>query len=136
MTFHYEDGKWARCGLISENEWPLEGIKKIFEDSGSQRDIPADFFEGLETLKPFTDRYNRVIFEPGLMRTHTIAFEEGAAFELDWLKTKSTFSHPMISKLAGVAQTIDLSKYPSPCPWKGDGIRGAIVGMHWIEGEV
>lgn len=136
MTFHYDDGKWARCGLISENEWPLEGIHKIFQDSGNQLNIPDEFFEGIDTLKPFTDRYNRVVFEKGLMRTHSLEFEEGAAFELKWLETKSTFSLPMILKLAGVAKTIDLSKYPAPCPWKGEGIRGAIVGMHWIEGEI
>ena len=136
MTFHYADGRWARCGLLGDNAWPLSIINGLLENVGACEKIPESFFEGLNSVEKFTDKFNRVVFEPGLIRTHALDCEEGATYELDWIKNKSTFSIEMLQKLKGIAKGLDLTKYPDPCPWYGDNIRGVIVGMHWIEGEI
>lgn len=134
LTAHYADGKWMMCNLI-EVDWP--DVRKVLDvPSQNLKAIPAEFFTGLESLKGFTDQYHRVIFDNGVMRTHAIDHEEGAGFELSWLEGKSTFSLPMISSLQGIAEKIDLSLYPKPCPWFGGAVRGAIIGMHWLEGEL
>jgi len=133
LTLHYEDESWLRCNLIT-GEWP--DVEKFFAAPANPVAVPEDFFRGLEDLKPFVDKFNRIIMEPGLMRTHSLEFEEGAAFELDWITNKSTFSLPMLQKLHGVATKMDLSAYPNPCQWYGEDVRGVIVGLHWIEGEL
>lgn len=133
MTFHYSDGKWARTSLI-DHEWPK--VEQLFEVQSNPVNIPDEFFEGLDALKPFIDKFNRVVFEPGLMRTHMTGTDEGSSYELAWLQNKSTFPLPMLEKLRGIAKSIDLSMYPKPCAWYGENVRGVIVGMHWLEGQL
>lgn len=133
LTAHYEDGRWLRCNLI-DLPWP--DVDKLFPTEHNMKDIPEEFFVALDTLKPFVDKFNRVIFEPGLARTHPVEGEEGSSYELEWLTDHSTFNIVMLLKLAGVAKKLDLSAYPKGCLWVGDGVRGVIVGMHWIEGEI
>lgn len=134
MTFHYADGKWARTNLI-DHEWPSQ-IKTMFDVPANPEKIPDEFYEGLDAMKPFLDKFNRIVFEPGLMRTHMAGTDEGSSYELTWLKNKSTFPLSMLEKLNGTATSIDLSMYPKPCAWFGDNIRGLIIGMHWLEGQL
>lgn len=135
FTARYQDGRWLRCNLI-DSEWP--NINALLESKFTQtaQPIPEGFFEGLAAMKDFTDKYNRITFIDGEMRTHMDGNEEGAEFSFDWLNTiKATFSLPMILSLQGVATHIDLTTYPDPCPWYGENVRGLIIGMHWLEGQ-
>ncbi len=134
LTVHYEDGKWMRTNLI-DDEWPSK-VTELLAVSGNPVTIPEEFFEGVDAMKPFVDKFNRIVFEPGLMRTHQKESGEGSSYELEWLISKSTFSLPMLQKLEGIAQKLDLTMYPSPCLWYGAKVRGLIVGMHWLEGEI
>lgn len=134
MTFHYSDGKWARTNLI-DHPWPSQ-ISELFNQPSNPEQIPQEFFVGLDAMKPFIDKFNRIVFEPGLMRTHMDGENEGSSYELPWLKNKSTFPLPMLMKLEGVAHSMDLTMYPKPCAWFGENIRGLIVGMHWLEGQL
>lgn len=133
LTLYYEDGSWLRSNLI-DAKWP--DVSRFFQGESEQRVIPETFFEGLNSLDSFTDKFNRVTFESGMMRTHSKDFEEGASYELEWIKDKGTFMLPMLAKLEGVAEKIDLSQYPEPCTWSGEAVRGVIVGLHWIEGDL
>lgn len=134
LTVHYEDGTWLRTNLI-DTKWP-EINKIINRDLSNLQEIPEDFFNGLNKMTPFMDSFKRIIFEDGLMRTHSKGSEEGAQFELEWLKGISTYALPMLLKLEGVAKTMDLSQYPEPVPWCGDSIRGVIVGLRWVEENI
>lgn len=134
MTAHYEDGTWLRTNLI-DIKWP--DVRRILDrDLSTVKTIPPEFFQGLTKLSPFIDVFKRVIFEPGLMRTHAKHSEEGAQIELDWLTESSTYALPMLQKLEGVAEKIDLSQYPEPVPWVGNSLRGVLVGLRWIEENV
>ncbi len=136
LTAHYEDGTWLRTNLIAA-EWP--DIRKILDRApmANLKAIPEAFFTGLNQLKTFTDDFNRVTFTEGIMRTHAEGSEEGAMSELSWLTTKGTFSLPMLLKLESVAKNMDLSVYPEPAPWTGEGaLRGVVLGMRWIEENI
>lgn len=131
LTCHYEDGRWIFCGLL-EGSWP--DLRRVLDLPYTNLEvIPEQFFQGLDALKPFVDQYGRVILEPGIMRTHQEGSEDGACVDCDWVKAKSTFAIQMLEKLNGVAQTLDLSSYPKPCPWQGECVRGAIIGLRWLE---
>jgi len=134
LTIHYADGKWLRTNLI-DDKWPAK-VTELLSAQGKPVTIPPEFFEGIDAMKPFIDKFNRIVFEPGLMRTHQKDSGEGSSYEIDWLTSKSTFSLPMLQKLEGIAHKIDLTMYPKPCLWYGENVRGLIVGMHWLEGEL
>lgn len=131
LTCHFEDGRWVFCGLI-EGNWP--NLRKVLDlPSNNLSNIPDDFYIGLDAVKPFVDKFGRIMFEHGIMRTHREGTEEGSSYECEWLKSKSTFALEMLEKLKGVAHTIDLTTYPDPCPWQGERVRGAILGLHQLE---
>lgn len=134
LTAHYEDGTWLRTNLI-DTKWP--DVRKVIDKplSGLTA-VPETFFSDLAKLKPFMDNFNRVIFKDGVMRTHAEDVEEGAMSELSWLQHNGTFSLPMLLKLEGVAEQMDLSQYPEPIAWTGKSLRGVLVGMRWIEENV
>jgi len=133
LTCHYEDGRWVFCGLI-EGNWP--DLRRVLDIPAiAMSEIPSEFYIGLDSVKPFSDNNGRVIFENGQMRTHGKLSEEGAVMDCSWLVSRGTFSIDMLERLKGVAQTIDLSTYPDACPWQGNRVRGAIIGMHWLEAE-
>lgn len=41
----------------------------------------------------------------------------------------SAFNSEYLLKIFDIADDIDISKYPASCPFEGDGIRGAIIGV-------
>ncbi len=134
MTFHYSSGKWLRTSLYS-TQWP--DLESVLNRPGNLRPIDPMFWNGLDSLKMFTDRNGSVLISDGMMRTHE-DIGEGACFELDWCQAPETaeeFKHPslwnvsMLGLLQGVATQLDLSSYPSPCLFQGERIRGAIIGM-------
>lgn len=51
---------------------------------------------------------------------------DGQSFGQD---IKGIFNIDMLQILKGVANKIDFTKYPKPCPFLGDRIRGVIIGM-------
>lgn len=131
LTCHYEDGRWVFCGLI-EGAWP--NLRKVLDiPSVAMTSIPDEFYMALDSVKPFVDKYGRVMFEPGVIRTHRKDAEEGASVDCEWIKNGSTFAIQMIERLKGVAHSIDLTTYPKPCPWQGERVRGAIIGLHQLE---
>lgn len=131
LTVHYEDGRWMRTALIT-TDWPdLDGL---LNREHHAQPVPDDFFTGLECLKPFVDKFGRVILDVGHMRTSLTKEEEGGAYELDWLTNRTSFQVDMLLSLKGVATMLDLSSYPAPCAWFGkNGMRGMVMGLHLLE---
>lgn len=126
LTFHYSDGRWVRTQLL-DVQWP--DVYKILSAETNPFPIDKQIFEGLQTLKPFADKLNRVFIKAGVMSTHTEP-TEGAAFTLeDSAEFEGIYSIDMLSLLDGVATHIDWTTYPKPCMFYGDRLRGALVGM-------
>lgn len=131
VTFHYETGMWVWAATLVD-PWP-DFDKVIGINAPAMRDLPEDFFEALESVKPFVDKYGRVILEPGIVRTTKEGDECGAVCANDWVQNVGHFSVDMLLRLQKVAKRIDLSCYPGACPWQGDNVRGAIIGLHQLE---
>lgn len=129
LTIHYEDGCWLRTNLINNN-WP--DAERLFATEANPLPIPEGFYEALENVKPFTDKFGRVMFENGVMYTHNDE-EAGAKVEVPELTAKGSYVVTMLQKLQGVATEVDFSPYPNACPWYGESIRGVIIGLRWLE---
>lgn len=126
ITFHYAENRWIRTQLFS-TEWP--DINKILSIE-AQRMGPMDnrIFEGLLKLKPFVDKTGRIFMKGGYLSTAQNG-EEGAEYFVPDMQDEGIFNIEMLQILEGVAGSIDFSLYPKPCPFMGNRLRGAIVGM-------
>lgn len=125
ITFHYSGDRWIRSQLL-ETTWP--DLTKILDVPHSRKPVPAELFEGIETLKKMSESTSRIYFQEGLIRTHLEEFT-GAVYEVDGLDFKGCYNISMFSLLNGVVTHADFTRYPEPCLFFGERVRGAIIGM-------
>lgn len=128
MTFHYAGGEWLRTQLFSTDWPPIEKVFKMNEQC-NPAPVPEGFFEALNDLRPFADKLSRVFFNEGEMTTVAGNVEEGASYSVPGVPAGGIYNIEMLRLLEGTATSIDLSRYPEPCPFFGDKVRGLVVGM-------
>lgn len=132
ITFHYEDGRWLRSQLY-DTDWPEVAPLLISPSQCNPQPLPDEFFVALDKIQPFTDDSGRVYINAGVLSTSPEYDKEGASYKVAGLENVSgIYSLEMLMLLKGLAKQIDLTKYPRPCNWFGDTIRGAIIGMRQI----
>ena len=124
-SFLYEDGRWLRTNLLSE-DWP--NIEPILDVECKPIPVVDGFYQAIEDISPFVEETNRLLFKDNLICTHT---DEGvgASVALDGLQDYGAFNFKWLGKLEGLAEKIDFTLYPRPCVFYGHNLRGAIVGM-------
>jgi hypothetical protein len=128
VTFHYSNHRWLRSNLYS-TEWPDLG--KLFDSIswGSIPKAPEGLAEALETLNPFKDKLEHAYFEPGRISTDSSHEVSGATVELEGITTSAIFNLVQLQKVLKLVTSLDISSYPKPCPFVGEGFRGVMVGM-------
>lgn len=127
ITFHFEGDRWLRSQLLATT-WP-DVIDRILGMDADLFEPPVGLFDAIETLKPFVDDTGRIFFRDGLVST-SLFDGQGASVELEESPSHGAFHWEHLLSLQGVMQTIDLTKKsPSPCPFRGERIRGVILGM-------
>lgn len=125
ITFHFENGRWLRSQVLS-TEWP--DISKVLEREGGHEAIPTGFFEALEDLEPFLGELNRCYFSKDRISTSPNS-EIGASVEVKGVPEKGCWNLNQLRLLKRVAITTGFEKYPDPCVFYGDNLRGVIAGM-------
>lgn len=128
LTLHYASGRWIRTQLRS-TDWP--DFAKVLDKPSTQVPINPQIFEGLEVVKPFTDKLGRVTFHESALCT-SLTEGDGARFDVADLTYEGSYNVDMLASLNGVATTIDFTTYPGPCLFMGDRLRGAIIGMRQL----
>lgn len=125
ISFMYSDGRWIRTSLL-DIDWP--DLNKILDVSCQATAIDGLLYEGLDTIKPFVDKLERVYITKGVMST-TLVEGEGASFDLPDFPHEGVYQLRILNLLKSVATSIDFTLYPKPCIFYGDRLRGAIIGM-------
>lgn len=125
VTFHYPSGAWLRTSLYS-TEWP--DLSRVLDRPSNPVPFADGFFDAVTRLDAFAREGNRLYLREGLVATSPHE-GDGALVELDDFPYEGVHYLNMMAKLSGVATTIDLSLWPSPCLFFGDMLRGAIIGM-------
>lgn len=125
-TFHFTGNRWLRTQLYDLG-WPDLG--RHLDKPSNPIELPADFFEQLDTLKPFVDVLGRVYLSNGGITTTATGDEAGASAEVDGLVADACFNHMHLYSLKNLAEKIDLSQYPAACPFIGERLRGCIIGI-------
>lgn len=128
MTFHYTDGRWIRTQLL-ETTWP--DLTKILDVPSNPEPIDERIFEGIDTLRNMADKVGRLYIKDGCLRT-SLDEHTGGSYELPGLNFEGCYQVSMISLLKGVVTRADFKRYPEPCMFFGDRVRGAIVGLLMI----
>lgn len=129
VTFGWEDGRWLRTQLLSD-EWPTEMVNKLLDGGQTGEPIPDGFFEALEKVKPFIpDSSNTVCFDDGAIIAGPHIEEVSASHEVDGLPRGPKFSEKVLSVLENEITTIDFGAYPNPCGFRGPNSRGIILGQ-------
>lgn len=125
ITFHYTNDRWLRTQLYA-TEWP--DLSKVLNRHSEQVPLDERIFEGLESVKSFTDKMGTIFLMEGELRTH-FDEQEGAGFAMEGFAYDGKYNIEMLNLLKDTATTIDWTGYPGPCIFQGDRIRGAIIGM-------
>jgi len=127
IAFHFEGGRWLSSQTFS-TEWP--DLARVLNVDSNPMDLPEGLFEALGQLAPFTDDLERVYLLPeGKLSTSQMELD-GASVELESLQgLTGCYNLKYLLSLAEVAQKMDFAKYPAPCQFYGENIRGAIIGM-------
>ena len=126
VTFHYPGERWLRARLYSV-EWP--NVVPLLEAPGTPKPLPDGFFEALATLKPFLPENSAVYFRAGRLQTR-YTNGAGASVEIEGLPDKGAFNGKLLLTLDGLAHSADFTPHPKPCPFRGDNIRGVLIGMY------
>lgn len=125
VTFHYDEGKWIKTQQI-DAKWPeVSGLLAINAD---YTEIDENLFIALDHIKDFSDKLKTFYFVENHVTTCKVE-DEGASYELPSSPNLGGYSIEMVYKLKNVAKYIDWSRYPKPCPFIGDELRGILVGI-------
>lgn len=127
ITFHYTGDRWIRSQLFA-TEWP--DIERILNEESNPVDIDPRLFVGLQKIAKRSDAMSRVFIKDGIIST--VPFDggdEGAQYAVPGLQCEGVYAIPMLQLLEKIAKKVDFTKYPKPCIFFGDKLRGAIIGM-------
>ena len=125
ITFHYGPGRWVKTALLSI-DWPE--LTKILDIPDAQyAPIPEDLFVALDMLKPFLTKENLVFISDGLVSSDP-SEGVGASYRVDGFPD-GCYRASMLQLLQGAATVADFTRYPKPCPFMGERLRGVILGM-------
>jgi hypothetical protein len=131
IAFAFAGDRWLRSSLVVAAPWPTDQFEKIFGAStGPQLPFPPDFFEAVETLKPFISERGALFMSPSLIAT-SANDGEGASVEIEipGVTDMQAYHHKNLELLGELATTIDWTPYPRPCGFRNERLRGAIVGQ-------
>jgi DNA polymerase III sliding clamp (beta) subunit (PCNA family) len=125
ITFCFSGERWLNSGIYSI-QWP--NVEKVLVDS-TEGSGPLPFTDAdLQPLLAFVDKSSHLYFHKGCLATSRDD-GVGASVECVGLPEKGVFNLEMLRKLFPIVNTIDFSRYPAPCPFFGNGLRGVIIGM-------
>lgn len=129
ISFLFDDDYWLRSKLLI-NEWPDTG--PLFASIKSKLPkVDPGLYEAVKTVLPFCPDKNfpEIIFSGDTVTTGGDIKKKNAAVSGLANLHDARFRAEALLSVLEVATHIDLKPYPKPCPFRGDGIEGVIIGL-------
>lgn len=131
ISFLFSGGRWMRSSLIEGSGWPSAKMDEILSlSTGEQVEFSEGFFEAIATLKPFLGEAGTVFLSSDGVSTSQ---HDGEGTSVEVAATgqveMQAYHHRQLTLLGQVAKTIDWTAYPRPCMFRGERLRGALVGQ-------
>lgn len=127
FTVWFEDDSWIKTQLYA-NRWP--DISHILEGTSNPFPVPADFFEGLNAIAPFSEEGTAYFYKEKLSSHNTEGV--GASFDVAGLPSGPIYPIKQLQLLKGLADTIDfvapLNDGNYCLRFFGKAVRGLITG--------
>lgn len=130
ISFWFGPKRWMKSVLLEGGMWPIDRMEAILSSpDGSQVAFCEGFFEAVEKLKPFLGDAGTLYLTPEAISTSKNE-GEGTSIEMrTGVADLQAYNYKQLSLLGAVARTIDWGAYPKPCMFRGDMLRGAVVGQ-------
>lgn len=131
ISFWFSPTRWMKSVLLQGGMWPIDKMEAVLSSpDGSQIEFVPGFFEAVETLKPFLGESGALYVTPTAISTSQHD-GEGTSVELaiPGVVGMQAYHYKQLSLLGSVARTIDWTAYPRPCMFRGELLRGAVVGQ-------
>lgn len=130
-TFWFGEDRWLLTNLVEGGLWPTDKLDKVLSASnGEQIAFPDGFFDDLEVLKPFLDDNGTIYLTKEGMSTSRYE-GDGTIIEHSFpmIEGMQAYHHKQLLLLQNIADTIDWTAYPRPLMFRGERLRGAIIGQ-------
>lgn len=131
VTFFYVDERWLVTKRL-DNNWPTS-IADLLSTVGTAPELPASFFQAVETARKFVCEAGYLYVREGYLCTSAQPDKKGASISVPGLTADACFHVDQLLKLADVATAIDFAAYPKPCSFTGEDCGGLLVGMRSAE---
>lgn len=125
-TFMYSENMWIRTQLYDLG-WP--DLNKVLSREADYLPVDNAWFDAVEAIAPFTDDLQRVFFSQDTISSASENGAAGGTVQVEGFPYTGVFNYKYFLSLKGLVTEIDLHAYPAPCLFKGEHIRGAIMGM-------
>lgn len=127
LTLHYDgSGRWLRTQLYDASAWP--NIQAILEGTAEFKTIDKSIFVALEKLRPSVQELGAVYFRGNKITTLPVD-TDGAEHGVNSMLPAGKYNVDILASIESIAEMIDWSHYPKRCLFRGDRIRGAIIGL-------
>lgn len=121
ITFFFDDDSWIKTQLFTD-EWP--DVDSILNRQSNAWPVPKGFFQGVDTLAPFSDA---VFFGENDLHSHPNG-TEGATFTVEGIAPGQIFANKYLKMIESLATRIDFTTYQNMLYFFGENIRGLILG--------
>lgn len=125
----YADGSWLSSRLI-DGAWPatLHNLHQACLEENEWLPMPGDMADALAKLKPFFPDAKMPVVVLGPDGVATQDGVSSALVGMDGLPP-AAFRLESLSLVVSAARSWNPSRYPSPVPWRADGVVGMLSGV-------
>lgn len=129
IFFMLPGDKWIASKTLL-TDWPFDTIKNILSAKPNYKELPAGFWEAIDSLYKFADKSGKVFFLGDVISTHAQMNEDGASFDCPGVLDRGIYDCRQLVAAKPMIDKADFEQYPSaPALFFGGNIRGAIIGM-------
>lgn len=133
FTVWFQDGSWLRTNAYPGSTWPDQIMGSYYELLNNRGDFaptPPELWKAVNAVLPFTSDNNRVIFRPGLVRTHPDR-RQGAALEIAAISFELDINGKRLAVLEGLAENFAIGSFSggSTFVFQGTLARGVVAGL-------
>lgn len=128
LTFMYGDGAWLRTRLYQPGDWPE--VEQFFGPKPNKQWIDTKgLYEKVERIRPFCPQAETPMVKFDNEGVKTLDGDMAAVIAYKDVFDECAFRIEPLLQVLAVAKRMNFNTYPKPCPFIGEHVEGAVVGV-------